>query len=144
MIDHVRALLITLHLLVITVASLPAPRGMKRSNLEEPSIQAAIEPWYELATAVGMDFTPEEFREELYQLGMGLLHLRAAVLEPAQPYFRYCGARQGWAMFSHINHTPARLEIHVDRGQGWEPLYIARTDDYAWRRALFDQERFRA
>ena len=47
-------------------------------------------------------------------------------------------------MFSYINHEPARLEIHVDRGAGWEPLYVARTSEHAWRRDQFDQERFRA
>jgi hypothetical protein len=34
--------------------------------------------------------------------------------------------------------------VEADRGSGWEPLYVARSDDHTWRRSLLDHDRSRA
>lgn len=143
MIDHLRAIFVALHLIAITAVAFPAPVGMRRADLENPDVEAAIEAWRGVAGAVGVVVDPEAFREHLWVAGTGMLEARQSALSPLQPYYRYAGTKQSWSMFGYLNHTPARLEIHVDHGTGWEPLFIARTTAHIWRARQFDQERIR-
>lgn len=46
-------------------------------------------------------------------------------------------------MFGSVPTRSGRVEILVDREQGWEPLYVARSDRYDWMRSRFEHERFR-
>lgn len=143
MTDQLRAIFVAFHLIAITAAAFPAPVGMRRADLDSPDVHAAIEAWHVATSALGMSVEPDELREWLWEAGSGLLDARRAALQPLQPYYSYTGARQGWSMFGTLNHTPARLEIHIDHGAGWEPLFIARTRAHAWRAAQLDQERLR-
>ena len=143
MLDHLRAILVLLHLVAITAVAFPAPVGMRRTDLENPDVKAAIEAWRGVAGTFGVEVDPDEFRETLWTAGNGMLDARRSALEPFAPYYRYAGTRQSWSMFGYLNHTPARLEIHIDHGTGWEPLFIARTTAHTWRAHQFDQERFR-
>lgn len=143
MLDHLRALLITIHLIAITAVAFPAPVGMRRADLENPDVQAAIEAWRGVAGLLGVQVDPDEFREQLWTSGNRLLDTRQAALKPFAPYYRYTGTRQSWSMFGYLNHRPARIEIHIDHGEGWQPLYIARTSAHDWRARQLNQERFR-
>ena len=143
MTDQLRAIFVAFHLIAITAVAFPAPVGMRRSDLESADVQAAIKAWQGLASALGVADEPDAFQEWLWLTGTGLLAARNDVLEPLQPYYRYSGTQQSWSMFGTINHTPARLEIHIDHGSGWEPLFIARTRDHDWRARQLDQERLR-
>ncbi|MFT5685676.1 MAG: hypothetical protein ACI8RZ_006630 [Myxococcota bacterium] len=143
MTDHLRAIFVVLHLIAITAVAFPAPVGMRRSDLDNPDVKAAIEAWRGVAEAVGVQVNPETFEEKLWVAGTGLLTTRQSALAPLQPYYRYAGTRQSWSMFGYLNHTPARLEIHIDHGTGWAPLFIARTTAHTWRAHQFDQERIR-
>ena len=143
MTDQLRAIFVAFHLIAITAVAFPAPVGMRRADLESPDVHAAIEAWRGLAGALGVAVDPDRFQEWLWEAGSGLLDARSAVLQPLQPYYRYSGTRQSWSMFGTLNHTPARLEIHIDHGEGWEPLFIARTRDHDWRAKQLDQERLR-
>ncbi|MFT4979365.1 MAG: hypothetical protein ACI8S6_005275, partial [Myxococcota bacterium] len=73
-----------------------------------------------------------------------ILSTRRAALTPFNRYYRLCGTSQGWSMFGILNHTPARLEIDIDRGDGWQPLYHANDATADWRAGLWRQERMRA
>ncbi|MDG1484544.1 MAG: hypothetical protein P8R54_33465 [Myxococcota bacterium] len=143
MLDHLRAIFVVLHLIAITAVAFPAPVGMRRADLDNPDVQAAIEAWRGVAGAAGLAVDAEAFREQLWVAGSQMLAARRSALAPLQPYYRYAGTSQGWAMFGYLNHTPARLEIHIDNGTGWEPLFIARTTAHTWRAHQFDQERVR-
>ncbi len=143
MLDHLRAVVVVFHLIAITAVAFPAPVGMRRAVLDNPDVQAAIEAWRGVAGAAGVAVDAEAFREQLWVAGSKMLAVRSSALTPLQPYYRYAGTSQGWAMFGYLNHTPARLEIHVDSGIGWEPLFIARTTAHTWRARQLDQERVR-
>lgn len=143
MLKHLRALFVTFHLIAITAVAFPAPVGMRKSDLDNPDVKNAIEAWRGAAGVFGFDVDPDAFRDGLWEKGNTLLDGRKAALEPLQPYYRYTGTRQGWSMFGYLNHTPARVEIHIDHGEGWQPLYIARTTAHTWRSHQLDQERLR-
>lgn len=132
-----------LHLIAITAVAFPAPVGMKRADLENPDVKAAIAAWGGVAEAAGLEADPETLEERLWVAGSGMLALRQRALTPFRPYYRYAGTQQSWSMFGYLNHTPARLEIHIDHGEGWQPLFIARTRAHTWRARQFDQERLR-
>ena len=143
MTDQLRAIFVALHLIAITAVAFPAPVGMRRADLENPDVQSAIEAWRGVAGVFGIEVDPDALQERLWTSGNSLLATRKTALAPMQPYYQYAGTRQSWSMFGYLNHTPARIEIHIDHGAGWEPLYIARTSAHAWRGHQFDQERFR-
>ena len=111
-----------------TIPALPVPRGVSRADLEGPGLSLLHE----------VTGQPEdELGDALYARLQALLSARKALLAPAQPYYRLLGTGQSWSMFGVLNHTPARLEIDVDRGAGWEPLYHAHEPAHAWRRRLW-------
>lgn len=132
--DHLRAALVALHLLAITLPALPIPRGVSRADLDGPGLSLLHEATGRPEDALG---------DALHARLQSLLAVRRAALAPLQPYYRLCGTGQSWSMFGVLNHTPARLEIDIDRGDGWEPLYHAHDPDHAWRRRLWTQERMR-
>ena len=145
MVDHIRALLITAHLLAVGLAGFPAPKGVKRSNFEEPLTKDALTPVLEVSQGLGYDGGYEAFADDLYVVSKGIEDARRGVLAPFGPYYKYAGTKQSWRMFGAVNQNPARVEFYLDRGDGqWQPLYIARDPEHDWRALQFDQERFRA
>ena len=143
MLDHLRGLLVLLHLIAVTAVAFPAPAGMTRADIDNPDVQAAIAAWRGVAGAVGVAVEQEPLSEWLWTQGKAMLAIRRTALAPMQPYYRWCGTRQSWSMFGYLNHTPARLEVHIDWGEGWQPLHIARTREHDWRARQLEQERLR-
>jgi hypothetical protein len=47
-------------------------------------------------------------------------------------------------MFVAPHRYPARLEIEIDRGRGWETVYLGRSTEHAWLQPWLDHDRFRA
>lgn len=143
--DHIRALLITLHLLAVVLAALPAPVGMREKDLEDPLFRESLAPVHGALQAVGYGGSEDELARELFDGGKAILEVRKQVLRPFGPYYRYLGTRQSWRMFGTVNDDPARVEVYIDRGdRDWEPVYIARDPEHDWRAQQLDQERFRA
>lgn len=143
--DGLVAAFVAYHLAAVTLQSLPsAGSGLNRTAWKDATVQAEFAVWADRLGAVGVPITVPELEERLWGLAHGVERVRGAVLAPFAPYYRYCGTWQSWRMFVAPHRYPGRLEIRVDRGQGWEPLYLARSDDHAWRRAWFDHDRMRA
>ena len=106
----VRAVLVALHLVAITVQAFPAPvGGLDKATKEAPSVQEAV------ALVSGWTGLSEERVTEVgFGAVRGWLEARRVVLEPFQPYYRWAGTRQSWRMMALINRRPARLVVRVD------------------------------
>jgi len=143
---HLRAALITVHLLAITLMALPNPgSGLQRSAWQDATVQQEFGVWRGRLATMGWAMEPDEFEDFLWSQATRYHQARKAVLAPFDWYYRYFGAWQSWRMFVAPHRFPARLEIHIDRGDGaWEPIYVARSPTYDWNRVQFDHERFRA
>ncbi|MCK6521091.1 hypothetical protein L6R49_06575 [Myxococcota bacterium] len=140
--DKLRALFVLFHLVGITLLSLPAPGSAQ--DLDEPEVAALLDDLRALGARLGVERSADEVKAIAKDVSAEVREARATVLAPFQPYARLTGARQGWSMFWAINHRPSRLVIELEGPDGaWTPLYVARSDEHAWRRKELDQERLR-
>ena len=74
--DHLRALLVSLHLLAVFLLSLPAPAGMTRESLQEENLQSSFQAWAETAQRVGLDLESEDVQELSWTWGNRVLGVR--------------------------------------------------------------------
>lgn len=137
-----RALLVTMHVLVVVLSAVPSPEGgMDRRSWEEPTVRAELKVW---AQRLGQ---PEEvFKERLWGLAKGYSAGLDVVLAPVRRYERLTGTAQSWKMFVAPHRFPARLRIEA-RGAAdadWERVYEARSEEATWMRRALDHERLRA
>jgi hypothetical protein len=144
-IDHLRAALISLHVLAVLVLSLPAPpASTDLEDLEDPVLQQVLTDWAGLARGLGWALSDEEAAEIAVAGAQALGGARQRVAAPFARYAAITGAKQGWGMFGYLNRRPARLSIEVEEGGAWRLLYRARQRGADWRAAQLDSERFRA
>ncbi len=142
---HLRAGLVVVHLFVITFQALPSVGGgMSRQAWKTPTVQGEFRAWTERLQGLGLDISIQDLEDPLWEFAVGYERARDVILDPFMPYLRYCGTYQTWRMFVAPHRYPGRLHIEVDRGAGWEPLYVARSDEHGWRRQWLDHDRFRA
>ncbi|MCK6515895.1 hypothetical protein L6R46_12655 [Myxococcota bacterium] len=140
--DKLRALFVLFHLVGITLLSLPSPG--KAQDLDAPEAAALLADLRALGARIGVERSAAEVKAIALGVSERVRAARATLLAPFNPYARLTGAKQGWSMFWAINHRPARLVIELEGPDGvWTPLYVARSDVYAWRRREMDQERVR-
>jgi len=138
---HLRGALLLLHLVAITLMALPAPVGSdQRSNYEGPEAEAELQALSDGLARVGLDVPPDAIVDWSVSTSARVLALRRAALAPFQPYYRWAGTRQGYRMFSAVALRGNRLTVEVDRGDGWELLYLARSARHTWRRSQLDHE----
>ncbi len=142
---HARAVLVAVHVLAVTAMALPAPGGaMKRSAWADPTVQAELGAWAGRLQGLGLDLTREDLEARLWDLAVGVTRVRRAGLAPFRPYYRLCGTAQSWRMFVAPHRFPARLQVDIDRGKGWETVYVSRSATYTWRARQLDHDRLRA
>jgi hypothetical protein len=143
--DHARAAFIALHLVAVTLVALPAPVGAtNRATWKEPTVQAELAVWRSRLASVGVDLEPDAFEDALHAWAVDLLEVRAAVLTPFLPYYRYAGTSQSWRMFVAPHTHPARLEVAVERGGAWVTVFRERDPEATWNRRVFTQDRARS
>jgi hypothetical protein len=87
--------------------------------------------------------TSDELEAQAWTVAQAYLKCQMPLYAVAQPLVSQFGLGQGWGMFSNPETHPARLHVELDRGQGFETLYVSRSDEYAWRRREFDHNRMR-
>lgn len=142
---HLRALAVSLHLVAITLVAIPSVgSGMNRSAWATPTVQAEFRAWSSRLGALGVSITPDDLERRAWDFAQGYEAARARVLAPFDPYYTYAGTWQTWKMFVAPHLFEGRLMIEVDRGRGWERLYLARDAEADWHRAWFDHDRMRA
>lgn len=146
---HIRAVLISLHLVAIVLIAIPAPvGGMSRGSWKEPTVQA------ELATWAGILHVPAPALEDrVFGVATSYMDARSIVLRPVRPYIDATGTDQPWRMFVAPHRYPARYQVQA-RGpgpflpnfpeEGWETLFEERSATARWRESFFEQERVRS
>jgi len=141
---HLRAAFVLFHLLAITLVSLPSVGGgMRRSAWRTPTVQAEFDAWTARLQGLGLAVDREGLEDRLWAFASGYEDGRDKVLGVFEPYYRL-GTWQSWRMFVAPHRFPARLEIEIGEGQGWTPVYVARSSTHDWLAGALDHDRFRA
>lgn len=117
---------------------------MNRAAWRDPTVQGELAAWTSRLNAVGIGITRTELEQRVWDLAVGYVDVRTAVLTPFQPYYRYCGTWQSWKMFIAPHRYPSRLHIDVYERGAWAPLYVARSAEHDWHRRQLDHDRMRA
>ncbi len=143
---QIRAALIAVHVLAITLAALPAPvGGMNRKAWSEPTVQEEFASWTARLNGAGLDLTQAELEDQLWTVAVVVMDVRGTVLAPFRPYYQLCGTTQPWRMFVAPHRFPSRLQVRVREGRGpWKVVYQVRSDEHDWNRAQLDTDRVRS
>lgn len=139
---HVRAALVTFHLVAIVLSAIPAPAGgMNRRNWKDATVQGEFAAW---GRRLGVE--PATLEETLFGFATGYMKARDAWLVPVDPYLELTGTDQPWRMFVAPHRHPARyrVEVQTTPDAGWELLFEERSAQARWRAAFFEQERTRS
>src|SRR5262249_283798 len=62
---------------------------------------------------------------------------------PFEPYYKYCGTRQGWQMFLGVKRLPTRVMVEIEERGRWRTIYVEQTPGYPWLRKWLNHCRFR-
>ncbi len=144
--NHLRAILVLLHLLAICTLALPAPvGGINERSYKDPSLQATFGDYAKALQAVGLDISRKELQDRAWVVGKAMVDFHNAAKKPFMPYYQATGTWQGWRMFGYVSRKPARLEVYarMAENEDWQPIFIARSSEWDWRATQLDQERMR-
>ncbi len=144
--EHIRGVLILLHIVAIALMALPAPQGgMKKNAWKEPTVQAEIQAWSSRLNRIGYETTPAELETDLWEIATDFMGVRKTVLRPLQPYARFLGTQQSWRMFVAPHRYPTRLHVEIkEPGQDWQTIAIYQDPEHPWKAELFEHDRFRS
>ncbi len=143
--SHLKALLIALHLLAITLQAMPAPVGaMRKAEWKNPTVQDELSLWTARLNGWGIPWTQQEFEDHAWRIARNWLRVRRVVLSPFGPYYRYCGTQQSWRMFVAPHRYPSRLHVDIQTESEWLPVYVGRDDELDWHAQWFDHDRMRS
>lgn len=144
-IQGIIALLVSAHLVVITLASCLEPIGAidDRAQWDDPATHAEFAAWAERLQRLGVDTSADEVKDALWSPVQALQHGETALLTPLRPYFAYCGTRQGWHMFVAPHLEARRYAIEVREGGDWCIVYEQRDNLHRWLASKLEQERVR-
>jgi hypothetical protein len=142
---QIRAVLLLLHVVAVTLAALPAPEGgMSKVAWKDPTVQGEFDAWFTRITSLGYAGSRQDFESALWSFAVGYSRVRGKVLAPFRPYYDYAGTDQGWRMFVAPHRFPARLTIDIGRKGAWETVYVERSPTATWLASVFDQDRIRS
>jgi len=142
---QLRGVLVALHVLAVLLMAAPAPGGgMNKSAWADPTVQEEFNAWRLRLAAVGLEWSPEEFEDQLWTFAKAFTKGRNATLAPFKPYHKWCGARQGWRMFVAPHRYPARLFVEVHQPDGWHRVYEQLHPTHNWREQIFEHDRTRS
>ena len=142
---HVRAALVSLHLLAIVIMATPSLGGaMSRKAWQQETVQSEFSAWSGRLNGLGFDTTPAGLEDWAWGVATKWTEIRKSLNEPLSPYHEYVGVRQRWRMFAAPHRVPARLEIEMQKGGQWHKVYVQGSDRYNWRSHQLAHERMRA
>ncbi|HEU4580122.1 MAG TPA: hypothetical protein VFS67_17815 [Polyangiaceae bacterium] len=138
------AAFVAFHVLAMLLLALPASGRLgERAVWESRENQLQFARWAQLASRLGIARDGPELEQRLWSLTQRYLSLRAAIIAPFELYRRLSGVGQGWRMFSNPQSHPAYVHIELRRAAHFEPIYIARSSESAWRAEQLDHHRVR-
>lgn len=138
---RVRAVLVTIHLVAITLSAVPSPEGgLNRKAWSDPTVQTEFKAW---AGRLGMQ--PKDFEEKLWTAANAYQGALGTVLTPVEPYELVLGTEQSWKMFVAPHRFPTRLELATRTGdQAWEVLFYESSPTARWHVEQLRLERLRS
>jgi len=138
---HARAVLVLGHVVIITLAAIPAPvGGTDRATWKNPTAQMEF-----AAYAKFLHVPADEFEEKLFWLATFYMGLRDKWMQPVYPYLYYSGCDQPWRMFVGPDRFPPRFQLQSRTAAGeYVTLYEERSEEFDWRETYFRQERVRS
>ena len=144
--EHIRGVLILLHILAVVLMALPAPEGaMRKDTWNDPTVTAEFEAWADRLNGMGYETNTEDLKAEMFDVAKEFIDIRRTVLAPTVPYARYLGTQQSWRMFVAPHRFPSRLHVEIKRSDSdWEPISIYQDPEYRWKAELFEHDRFRS
>jgi hypothetical protein len=141
---HLRAVLVALHLLAITIMAFPSPgEGMFRAAWKDPTVQGEFATWSARFNQLGVAVTPEEFEDRVWALAVRYTQIHNELEAPFADYYAACGTMQSWRMFAGPQRYPIRLEIDVRAAGTWRLVYRQRDPEHSWRAWQLDHYRVR-
>ncbi|MFO0547597.1 MAG: hypothetical protein U0271_04360 [Polyangiaceae bacterium] len=141
---HVRAALVLFHVSAVLVLSLPGESMMNPARWRSENFQSDVSGWNRTLAKLGVHMSDAAFASRLRSTGESYMRARSIVAAPFLPYPDIAGTDQGWTMFSSPQRHPVELHIDVERpSRGYQPLFRPRSDEFGWRRDLFDHHRLR-
>jgi hypothetical protein len=141
---HLRALLVALHLVAITVLAAPSVgEGLSRWAWQDPTVQDEFADWTDRLNRWGVAITRQEFEDDLWEAATAYESLHGRALAPFWRYYEWCGTFQSWRMFAGPHRYPSRLLIDIEEGGAWRPVYAQRDPDHAWLAEQLDHYRMR-
>lgn len=143
---HLLGIFVIYHLAALVLQALPDPGvGLKRSAWQEPTVQQEFRVWAGFFSRFGREVTVDELQRRLWEIAQAVTSTRKALVRPFAPYVDYVGMRQPWRMFVAPHRFPTSLVIDVREGDGpWRTIFVERSNEHTWRRAIFDHDRMRA
>lgn len=142
---QVRAVLVALHVLAVILLATPSPAvGLRRSLWKDPTVQQEFQAWHERLAKLGATWTESEMEDDLWNFAVGWERYRSALLTPFSPYGRYLGVSQSWRMFVAPHRYPTRLAVDLEEDGAWRTIFQERSEQWTWRRPLFDHDRMRS
>lgn len=143
---HLRTAFVCLHLVAVTLCAFPSvgAAGLDRSAWKQATVQGEFRAWAARLSALGIPIGAAELEDRGWAFATAFEAGRRWVLWPFRPYYQVCGTYQSWKMFVAPHRFPTRAEIAIDRGQGFEVVYLARDPSLDWHAEWFDHDRFRS
>ncbi len=139
---RLRALLITLLLIVCGINNLPFSRVTER-DLRNPIAEAELLRWSEILGSLGVDRPPAQLRKDTMTWGNRLADAKRKAMKPFRPVLRVTQTGQAWGLFTYPNTLPHTLHVDVLIDGEWSPIYQALHPEYDWMEARFRFRRVR-
>lgn len=137
---QLRAVLVTFHILAITLDASPSPAaGLKRAAWADPTVQQEFQAW---ADRLGVE--SQTLQDWAWDIANRFADGRQVVMTPFRPWIDATHTTQAWQMFVAPHRFPTRLQIQVQVGETWETVFEERSTTATWRAEAFGTERLRA
>jgi len=137
-----RAALIVVHIVGITLSSLPNPALAPRSAWQDSTVQAELARWSARLNRAGLETTPETLEHTVWEWLQKYDRVRGPVLAPFEKYHALCGTHQSWAMFAAPHLEPQRLFLEIHEDNQWRRIY--RAGNGGWQAGMLDNYRIRS
>jgi hypothetical protein len=129
---------VPLHLFAVLLQASPAPMYTDHATWNQPRVKAEFTRWAE-----HLAMPPDELEDDLWSISDRYVRLRNPIQQRFAPYYRYCGASQGWRMFVAPDLEPTRLEVDVYEKGEWRCVYRELDPAFRWQAAILEHWRFR-
>lgn len=139
--DHVRALLIAVHVVAVVGMSLPAPPKMNERLLANGDVAKGLAVWTGALARVGV--APETTRALVLVGGGALARTEDRMEAIFSPYRRWAGVDQSWRMFSGSPARGSRVELWLEEDGAWRRIYAPLDPEARWRAGLWEDGRVR-